>query len=95
MKDVSDLIAAIDYKISLLLESNSNLKKQVLALSKEKESLQEKLQLLNKEYDDVKKQNHFLILNKGVSNKQGSEEAKKNINDFIQEIDRCIALLNE
>jgi uncharacterized coiled-coil protein SlyX len=95
MKDVSDLVAAIEYKISLLLKSNSDLNNQVSALSKEKESLQEKLDLLNKEFEDVKKQNQFLVLNKGVSNKQGSEEAKKNINDFIQEIDRCIALLNE
>ena len=53
MKDVSDLVAAIEYKISLLLKNNSDLKNQVSALRKEKESLQEKLDLLNKTTKEI------------------------------------------
>jgi len=95
MKDVSALVTAIEYKLDLIMKQNKKLKKQMLELKTKNESLTAELQLKQKEKDELYKENQILLLNKGALRKQDSEKAKKNINDFIREIDKCIALLNE
>jgi septal ring factor EnvC (AmiA/AmiB activator) len=95
MKDVSALVTAIEYKLDLIMKQNKELKKQMLELKTKNESLTAKLQLKQEEKDELYKENQILLLNKGALRKQDSEKAKKNINDFIREIDKCIALLNE
>ncbi len=95
MKDVSALVTAIEYKLDLIMKQNNELKKQMLELKTKKESLTTELQLAREEKDELYKENQILLLNKGAMRKQDSEKAKKNINDFIREIDKCIALLNE
>jgi peptidoglycan hydrolase CwlO-like protein len=95
MKDVSALVTAIEYKLDLIMKQNKELKKQMLELKMKNESLTAELQLKQEEKDELYKENQILLLNKGALRKQDSEKAKKNINDFIREIDKCIALLNE
>lgn len=95
MKDVSALVTAIEYKLDLIMKQNKELKKQMLELKTKNESLTAELQLKQEEKDELYKENQILLLNKGALRKQDSEKAKKNINDFIREIDKCIALLNE
>ena len=95
MKDVSALVTAIEYKLDLIMKQNKELKKQMLELKTKNESLTAELQLKQKQKDELYKENQILLLNKGALRKQDSEKAKKNINDFIREIDKCIALLNE
>ncbi len=95
MKDVSALVTAIEYKLDLIMKQNNELKKQMLVLKTKNESLTAELHLASEEKDELYKENQILLLNKGAMRKQDSEKAKKNINDFIREIDKCIALLNE
>lgn len=95
MKDVSALVTAIEYKLDLIMKQNNELKKQMLELKTKNESLTAELQLKQEEKEELYKENQILLLNKGALRKQDSEKAKKNINDFIREIDKCIALLNE
>lgn len=71
--------------------------------SKESEKLKKELALLKKENEALKKQNEQLMLQKAlvkseadVNNpKTDNSVLVKKLNDYIREIDRCIALLGE
>ena len=71
--------------------------------SKESEKLKKELGILKKENEALKKQNEQLMLQMALVKSEGDDHDRKTdnsvlvkkLNDYIREIDRCIALLGE
>lgn len=71
--------------------------------SKESEKLKKELGILKKENEALKKQNEQLMLQmalvkserEDIDPKTDNSVLVKKLNDYIREIDRCIALLGE
>ena len=86
----------LDRKVKLLLNEHSQLKDEILSLQKENESLESRL----KEKDDALSgfQNQMKIskiVERMVVDEENTAELKGVINDYIKEIDKCIAHLSE
>lgn len=98
MNSYSSRLIVINNKVKALLEEIALLKKEKnelnisnLALIKENQSLQTLI-------DDQNEKIQMLKLAKSISGDekpQETTELKRKINEYIKEIDRCIALLNE
>lgn len=71
--------------------------------SKESEKLKKELGILKKENEALKKQNEQLMLQMALIKSESNDNNPKTdnsvlvrkLNDYIREIDRCIALLGE
>lgn len=89
-----DLIADIRQMSELLTFSNSNLRRRVAELEKEKiawgeekEQLTQRLQIVQEEYDILK-------LAKAIKgDSKNTDEAKAEISRLMREIDQCVALI--
>ncbi len=99
-------IDRIEQEIIAILAQNKVLTKKLVSVENEKKLLEEKAQKQAKELRELQKNqkntaNTFLdsqIFAKIVENKLSSEqitELKETIDNYIKEIDRCIAQLSE
>lgn len=66
-----------------ILEENINLKSQILERDKNIKSLEEKIKLLR------------ITRSVGVNDIEKNKESRQKINEYVREIDKCIALLNK
>lgn len=88
MTDFSKKFDGILDKINLLAERYISAKEENEKLAKENSYVKEKLIQLEKEMKVLK-------LAKSISiTDSNPEETKKKINEYIREIDKCIAMLN-
>ena len=93
---VKNLISRIDLKLEKLV-------KKCIKLSLEKENLQKNNDALNVQLQEQKKQ--FVALQEKVklmkisnlvhNTDDGVKETRMKINEYVREIDKCIALLNQ
>lgn len=88
---INDKVKELLDEIALLKNEKNDLNISNLALNKENQA--HKLQI-----DDQSEKIQMLKLAKSISGDekpQETTELKRKINEYIKEIDRCIALLNE
>ncbi|MDR1973876.1 MAG: hypothetical protein LBQ31_04285 [Bacteroidales bacterium] len=81
-----------------------NLKRTVIVLDTEKrvllaknEEQEKEIQLYKRKITDLENKNRILHVTGGLTNGSGGSEtlkAKKALDEMVQEIDRCVALLN-
>jgi hypothetical protein len=83
-------------------EKLQQLLKQYQSLQKENEKLKQDIQLVTTRYnglieqtDKLEQQTEILKLSKGEMNEAEKKAFEKRLNQYVKEIDRCIALLNE
>lgn len=69
-----------------LRKENDRLKNEKAALEKETEELRKKV-------EDAENKLKLLVVTKTVLYKEDIKQTKKQINDWVREIDNCIALL--
>lgn len=95
MEELSQKWDKIVAKVHLLLEKNQKLEKELAQVKAQiVKSNSEKEQLL-KEKEDLNKNIKVLMLAKGVGlSEQERSEVKKQIKQYIHEIDDCIAQIN-
>lgn len=77
-----------------LIEDRDALRKEFLALSQERDSLQEALNHQQAQIAELEEENQHLKIAKSLNGTGEPAEAKQKINELVREIDRCIALLN-
>ena len=95
MDNYSKQIDAILKKVSTLSTKHSKLKSENHNLSASNKQLNEELESKNKTIDELKNQLNVLKLAKGVTVEDGEKkEMKKKVNEYIKEIDKCLAMLN-
>jgi len=92
---LNNLISNIEKKLSNLLSSYENLKVKNLKLEDENKKLVSKIednsQIINSLNDKIK----IMSISKSVDvSKNDIKQTKLKINEYIREIDKCIAQLN-
>ena len=92
---LNNLISSIEKKLSNLLSSYENLKDKNLKLEYENDKLISKIednsQIINSLNDKIK----IMSISKSVDvSKNDIKQTKLKINEYIREIDKCIAQLN-
>ncbi len=71
----------------------SDLQKDNEKLKRENETLKEKEKELQIQIDELTERLKLIVVTKTVFNKKDKQETKKQINDWVREIDKCISLL--
>jgi len=92
---LNNLINSIENKLNNLLSAYQKEKEINLNLSQENESLVSEIRQKSKEIDDLKDKIKLMSISKSVDVSKGDiKETKLKINEYIREIDKCIAQLN-
>lgn len=94
MTELEQALKSLDRNLRLLIKKNKQLSLEIGKLREEKQQLEESRSQLTNSIQQISLQNSIL---KSAQQKLDPEErksAEKQIQQFIQEIDRCIAMLS-
>lgn len=101
MNKYSKRIVDLRAKVSKILAQQYSLEQEIKDLKIENHQFKMNIQEKNAEIEDLNNKNKILKLAKNISaDKNDSTEIEKNtelkrkINDYIKEVDKCIAMLN-
>ena len=93
---------ALEQQIKTTTEKFQRMLKQYQVTQKENQKLRtelaqlhEKCNRISEEADKWRQQSEILKLSKGEMNEGEKKDFEKRLNQYVREIDRCIALLNE
>jgi chromosome segregation ATPase len=93
MKEIIDRLHA---KLEKLISKLDDLESQNLILSQKLSDNISVLEQKEESIDDLKEKNRILKISASLNQVDGSDKSsKKQINDLVREIDKCIALLNK
>ena len=98
MSSYASRLIVIHNQVKELLEENARLKNDKNDLNSINLAMKKELEDKNKAIEDLTQKIQTLKLAKSISGDEKPQETielKRKINDYIKEIDRCIALLNE
>ncbi len=88
LKRTTEKLGQLIRQYQLLQKENDKLKQDVRQVSEKQESI-----ILQKE--KLQQQVEILKLSKGEMNEAEKKAFEKRLTDYVKEIDRCIALLND
>ena len=92
---LNNLINSVENKLNNLLSAYQKEKEINLNLSQENASLVFEIKQKSKEIDDLKDKIKLMSISKSVDVSKGDiRQTKLKINEYIREIDKCIAQLN-
>ncbi|MFM8950535.1 MAG: hypothetical protein ACKOKB_07115 [Bacteroidota bacterium] len=94
-QEVDKLLDSVILKAERLLKSRQTLLDKVQKLEQINFELNNELDTLRKDNESLREANQVLRMAKAVSGEdQNTRDLKLRINDYIREIDRCLALIN-
>lgn len=92
---LNKIISNIEIKLNNLLSSHNKLKEINESLNAQKAKLISDIEIKNKEIDALKDKIKIMSISKSVDASKGDiRQTKLKINEYIREIDKCIAQLN-
>lgn len=92
---LNKIISNIEIKLNNLLSSHNKLKEINESLNAQKVKLISDIETKNKEIDALKDKIKIMSISKSVDASKGDiRQTKLKINEYIREIDKCIAQLN-
>lgn len=92
---LNKIISNIEIKLNNLLSSHNKLKEINESLNAQKANLISDIEIKNKEIDALKDKIKIMSISKSVDASKGDiRQTKLKINEYIREIDKCIAQLN-
>ena len=92
---LNKIISNIEIKLNNLLSSHNKLKEINERLNADKANLLLDVEMKNKEIDALKDKIKIMSISKSVDASKGDiRQTKLKINEYIREIDKCIAQLN-
>jgi len=94
MEDFSVVVSGLEYKIRRLIEIKSKLQFEVQEMKEELEFLRKENIRLNDGLLHLTKEKKVMELSGSIENSKNSKQVKLMINEYLREIDRCIAYLN-
>ena len=95
MPDLSSHIDRIREKAQELFRRGQALQKEVERLTRENDLLRSQEATQMAQINQLRRQVDVLKMNVGNLNEQDKKTLEKQLNQYIREIDRCIALLTE
>lgn len=92
---LNKIISNIEIKLNNLLSSHNKLKEINESLNAQKANLISDIETKNKEIDSLRDKIKIMSISKSVDASKGDiRQTKLKINEYIREIDKCIAQLN-
>ena len=92
---LNKIISNIEIKLNNLLSSYNKLKEINESLNAEKANFISEIEMKNKEINALKDKIKIMSISKSVDASKGDiRQTKLKINEYIREIDKCIAQLN-
>ena len=92
---LNKIISNIEIKLNNLLSSHNKLKEINESLNAQKANLISDIEIKNKEINALKDKIKIMSISKSVDASKGDiRQTKLKINEYIREIDKCIAQLN-
>jgi chromosome segregation ATPase len=95
MSTAEQHIKRIQDKLQQLLKQYAAVQKENSKLKEELQAAQAKIDIQQKNAEELKQQVSILKMNAVDMNEADKKEFEKRINAYVKEIDRCIALLGE
>ncbi len=95
MSDLEKQLKRIQDKLQQVLKQQSVLQKENQRLKEDLEKCTKANLVYRQMTDDLKQQVEVLKITSGNWDQNDKKEFEKRINNYIKEIDRCIALLSE
>ena len=93
---MKNIVDNIESKVLRLIEDYKSLSDRKKVLEEENNILSDKLELRNKEIITLKEKIKLMNISKSVdSSNVELKETRLKINEYVREIDKCIALLNK
>ena len=95
MNNSEQHLKRIQDKLQQLLKQHTAVQKENNRLKEELQEAKDKIAAQQKNMDELKQQASILKMNTGEMDVSDKKELEKRINQYVKEIDRCIALLGE
>ena len=93
---MKEIIDRLHGKLANLISNLDDLESQNLILSQKLSDNSLTLEKKDQSIDDLKEKNRILKISSSLNQVDGNDNSsKKQINDLVREIDKCIALLNK
>lgn len=92
--NLSDELATLEEKIKQLLEENKALKGEIVDLRKDKAALRETVEKKVEEINNFQNQIKISKIVDSMAVEDNAAELKYKINEYIKDIDKCIAQLS-
>lgn len=93
MASFESLYNKIEYNVKAAITRISELRADNVKLKEENESLRKEMEQLRIQLVDKDEKIKLLVVTKKILHKEDITEIKKQINDWVREIDNCITLL--
>ena len=95
MNELEEQLKRIQDKLQLLLKQHQQLQKENDKLKQDLGQLHNNHKTQSSQIDELRQQAEILKMSKTDMNESEKKAFEKRLNQYIKEIDRCIALLNE
>ena len=93
MAKIDILYNKIEYNVKAALLRMKDMKEENDRLRAEKERKERENEALRAQVTDLEEKMKLLVVTKTTFDKEDNKKTKKQINDWVREIDNCIALL--
>ncbi len=95
MASFESLYNTIEYNVKEALVKDAGLKRQNADLHRQIEILRAEREELEKRLSDMESKMKILTITNTILSKEDKQKTKKQINDWVREIDRCVAMLSK
>jgi phage shock protein A len=95
MASFESLYNTIEYNVKEALVKDAELKRQNADLYRQIEILRAEREELEKRLSDMESKMKILTITNTILSKEDKQKTKKQINDWVREIDRCVAMLSK
>ena len=95
MSGVKDLIGTIRTKVNRLTNVLHSLENENKSLKEKQAELLLTIENQNNILKDLKEKNNSILISETIKQTEGNSDVKKQIDELVREIDRCIELLNK
>ncbi len=95
MASFESLYNKIEYNVKEALAKDAELRRQNADLRRQNENLRAECEELEKRLSDMESKMKILTITNTILSKEDKQKTKKQINDWVREIDRCVAMLSK
>lgn len=94
---MKDLVVNIESKVNKIISLYNSLKKEKEEILEENKILKSEVEDRDKDIKSLEEKIKLLRITKSVSTQdvEKNKESRQKINEYVREIDKCIALLNK
>ena len=94
---MKDLVVNIESKVNKIISLYNSLKKEKEEILEENKMLKSEVEDRDKDIKRLEEKIKLLRITKSVSTQdvEKNKESRQKINEYVREIDKCIALLNK